>query len=672
MRGVIAAAAALVALVAVPTAHEGLPATTKIVFESYSDGDFEIYAVDPETGAIAKLTNNTFEDSSPTPSPDGTKVAFYSARGISVVNADGTGRRLLNGCFGYNLSWSPDSSRLVCEGENGLTVVHADGTGVQPLGADGYAPSWSPDGSTIAYVGSDDAEIHAVDPSGGAPRLLAAHHASNLTRPAWSPDSSALVFVSEEPGSLRNDLFLVRADGGGLRRLTSNIFDERPAWSPDGRLIAYTGRPAKNTLAVYTIFPDGTGKGLAAAGRHGESFSTPSWSPEGFRLAYVRGRFAGYGIDGDIFAVDDEGIRVQLTRPFPNGWSVSSATWAAGALEGGALPRKPKWLSLPKSRQIGGKPVLAAVFGTGNTAAAPQPADCAPFVVWRLGKRSRSIDPCGDVLLDLGVAGDRLAWVTAAFSHTEYPQYLEVAEPGRSSQVISTAEANPETGAGDYVDALRGDGSLLAFNFWHLNGKGAVSNLTTWRVLTPGSLSAEQCPASSGDVAPGFSRQRCHRLRGGDGMWLLSASGGRMVGIKANGRILVLRADGRIADRGPLIHPEQLLGARVQGKRLIMLTKDFLLVGGSRFRIATGIGLSDPVLLGGFGNFVLYRRGAVHLVRLSDGRDVALRAAGQAPPVDAQLGKTGLFYLYNQLYTRKPGRILFVPFSKLNALVKAG
>ncbi|MBA3718276.1 MAG: PD40 domain-containing protein, partial [Actinobacteria bacterium] len=481
-------------------------------------------------------------------------------------------------------------------------------------------------------------------------------------------------FISEEPNSFRNDLFLVRADGTGLRRLVTDIFDDRPAWSPDGMKVAFTGRPNKNTLAVYTIAPDGTGKALAAAGKHGETVSEPTWSPEGNQLAYVRGRFAGDGIDGDLFVVNADGVRRPVTTPFSSGALVSSPTWAAGPLEGGKAPPKLRWLSLPKKQQVGGRPVLAAVFGTGKTAAAPQRADCAPFVVWHLGKRSRSINPCGDVdvLVDLAVAGDRLAWVTAAVSHTELPQYLEVAEPGRTSQVISTAEADPETGAGDYVDTLRGDGSLLVFNFWHENGKGAVSNLTTWRVLPPGSRSAEKCPASTGDVAPGFSRRRCLRLRAGDGMALLSVSGGRIVGVKAGGRILVLRGDGRVANQGPIINPTQFLGARVQDKRLIMLTKDFVIAGSKRFRIVTGMGLPDPVLLGGFGNFVLYRRGAVHLVRLSDGRDVALRAVGQATPVDAQLGKAGLFYLYNQLYTRKPGRILFVPFSRLNALVKAG
>ena len=49
--------------------------------------------------------------------------------------------------------------------------------------------------------------------------------------PAWSPDGSALAFVSDRHGS--PDLFLLRADGTGLTRLTSSPgVETRPLWLP--------------------------------------------------------------------------------------------------------------------------------------------------------------------------------------------------------------------------------------------------------------------------------------------------------------------------------------------------------------------------------------------------------------------------------------------------------
>jgi Tol biopolymer transport system component len=682
MRGLLALAAALAALVAVPAAHEASPSTSKIVYESYSDGDYEIYAIDPETKVVAKLTSNTFEDSSPTPSPDGTEVAFYSASGTAVVNADGTGRRRLSGCTGYNLSWSPDGSMIACEGENSgdIANVQADGTGAHKLaGVEGYAPSWSPDGGTIAYVGSDQG-IYAVDPAGGLVRQLTSHDASDLDLLAWSPDSKTIAFVSQEPDqSYRNDLYVVTADGNDLRRLVTNVSDESPAWSPDGALIAFTAPTAKKSVsAVYTISPDGSGKALAAAGVHGETATQPSWSPDGSQLAYVRGRFGGYAVDGDVFVVSRDGIRRQVTTPFPSGGSFSSPAWTEGTVQNGAQPPKLRWLPLPKTHQVGSKPVLAAVFGSGRTAAAPRQAECAPFVVWKLGTRSRSIDPCrdADLLLDMAVAGDRLAWVTAAVSHTEFPQYLDVAEPGHKGVVIASAEADPETGAGEYIDTLRGDGSLLAFNFWQENLNGSVSKLTSWRVLPPGSRSAQKCPASRGEIAPGESARRCLRLRAGNGTRLLSISDGRIVGVKSGRLVRILGPDGRLIRS--LRASSSVLGAQVQGSRLVVLTAMQLQVFTSkgktvaRYALAKGADLPSPQLLHGSGNFALYWRGAVHLVRLSDGRDHVLTAAGQAPPVDAQLGRRGLFYVYNQQQTSKPGRILFVSNAKLAGLVKAG
>jgi hypothetical protein len=59
---------------------------------------------------------------------------------------------------------------------------------------------------------------------------------------------------------------------------------------------------------------------------------------------------------------------------------------------------------------------------------------------------------------------------------------------------------------------------------------------------------------------------------------------------------------------------------------------------------------------------VVYRTGgALHLLRLSNGRNVALDLPGAAPPFDAQLVGGGLFVAWNQMHARHPGRLAFVP-----------
>jgi hypothetical protein len=58
---------------------------------------------------------------------------------------------------------------------------------------------------------------------------------------------------------------------------------------------------------------------------------------------------------------------------------------------------------------------------------------------------------------------------------------------------------------------------------------------------------------------------------------------------------------------------------------------------------------------------------AIHLVRLADGKDVVLDIAKQAGPSHAELEPAGLFYSWNEPYTRRPGRLAFVPWEDVVA-----
>jgi streptogramin lyase len=81
--------------------------------------------------------------------------------------------------------------------------------------------------------------------------------------PAWSPDGNMIAVEVFEGGNW--DLYLVQADGSGVRELTDLPGDEnRPTWAPDGTKIAFMGSttPSSEDISasfdVYTIEPDGT------------------------------------------------------------------------------------------------------------------------------------------------------------------------------------------------------------------------------------------------------------------------------------------------------------------------------------------------------------------------------------------------------------------------------
>ncbi len=93
--------------------------------------------------------------------------------------------------------------------------------------------------------------------------------------PSPSTLEGRLVFQVSSGGSL----YLIRADGHGLRLLTDGL---DPAWSPDGAWIAFTRW--RTPWGVYRIRPDGSDEQRVVDGIR---FKEVAWSPDGSRLAFT-------------------------------------------------------------------------------------------------------------------------------------------------------------------------------------------------------------------------------------------------------------------------------------------------------------------------------------------------------------------------------------------------
>jgi Tol biopolymer transport system component len=129
--------------------------------------------------------------------------------------------------------------------------------------------------------------------------------AAQWERAAWSPDGKRLAFTGGFGSEDANrDIWIVRADGSGRRRLTSDGASFHPVWSPDGEWIYYARQPDDHPAAVtmsdglteqpvwiWAIRPDGSDRReVTSAVRAG--FETPgSFSPDGKTLAYTRGTY---------------------------------------------------------------------------------------------------------------------------------------------------------------------------------------------------------------------------------------------------------------------------------------------------------------------------------------------------------------------------------------------
>ncbi|NJN67888.1 MAG: hypothetical protein HC884_14850 [Chloroflexaceae bacterium] len=242
----------------------GLP----IVFVSSRHGNLELYRVNADGSNMERLTWTPTDETSPTWSPDGRKIAFAarhnSQSDLFVMNHDGTGVVTLT---------------------TGLDGDHADAT----------LPAWSPDGTRIAFVSTHDgnADISLIAADGSTPPVQLTDHPATDTQPAWSPDGTRIVFVSDREGS--EDLYVMSSDSVSMTsatRLTNHpAADTQPAWSPDGTRIAFVSTRDGNA-DIYWMLADAT-EPITRLTHASADDTQPFWSADGNSLLFVSTR------DGD-------------------------------------------------------------------------------------------------------------------------------------------------------------------------------------------------------------------------------------------------------------------------------------------------------------------------------------------------------------------------------------
>jgi Tol biopolymer transport system component len=172
-----------------------------------------------------------------------------------------------------------------------------------PPGGFDIGYGYSPNGSRILYARFDSHGQHgtllSVKTDGShpirlSPRRLWVIDLGFFDRVGadWSPNGSRVTFAAfspTAPQSLAAGLFVVRADGTGLRRITPKGLGALSAqWSPNGALIAFTGCKLMKTSCgnpqAWTVHPNGSGLRRVTTRADGGEFWTPTWSPNSRKL----------------------------------------------------------------------------------------------------------------------------------------------------------------------------------------------------------------------------------------------------------------------------------------------------------------------------------------------------------------------------------------------------
>jgi TolB protein len=271
---------------------------------------------------VVQLTNDSAFNSYPFWSPDGARIAFVSSdgvhAGIRVMERDGRGLTQVTDDRSWNLftefdPWSPDGKKLLFLSDGGrgldLWTMNPDGTGkvrltesgcIVPIpGLSGYGADWSADGRGIVYTSClfDDAAIQEVnlsairteadiwimDADGGNKKQLTTDGDARL--PLWQPQGDRIAYLADRTGN--REIWTMQSDGTGKTQVT---FSEGSvsgySWSPDGARIAYVVASPPGTLpefSLWVIDSDGSGSEQLTTGNRDTS---PVWSPDGTRIAF--------------------------------------------------------------------------------------------------------------------------------------------------------------------------------------------------------------------------------------------------------------------------------------------------------------------------------------------------------------------------------------------------
>jgi Tol biopolymer transport system component len=516
-RGLFAAISALLlapvlGVIAPQHAHATTPGLNgKIAFTSDLDGRTEVYTANIDGSGVTELTDSAAA-ADPSWSPDGSSISYAGGpdpAGIYTIAANGgTPHRVTDGSF--MTAWSGDGARLAFVGSNNgsgpdIFTVNLDGTGRQDVAPGSVSPAWSPDGSRIAYRGFDGIYIANADGSNKT-RLTTLTGDDN---PSFSPDGTKIAFDSAGGGSQRQ-VWIMNVDGSNQVQLTlsSTTQASAPSWSPDGTsLVVRTFDGSNYALAVMK--PDGTE--LHTVISNMGTVDEPDWQPipkpkppfDG-RITFMSPRNDGFHLytalpDGsDIRTLTSEftrditpswspdGSRVAFIRTTPDAQQSIDVMNADGTnahtviAESRLVPEPPEWSPDGSKLSYTIYPDLSASTDRDIWTVNADGAGATPLIAGPTWDSSLSWSPSGDKVVYADIAG------------------IMIANPDGTNPVALTTAV---TGGGDDGPRFSPDGTKIVWSRRAASG----SDTQIWRMNADGTGQTQLTSQPGVNAGPRYS-----------------------------------------------------------------------------------------------------------------------------------------------------------------------
>jgi Tol biopolymer transport system component len=173
------------------------------------------------------------------------------------------------------------------------------------LASRGGASSTLP--GTIVFTSNRDGDfdLYSMRPDGSGFRKLTRNAPSGRkhwdeSSPAWSPDGRLIAFARRRTdlGAVSSDVYVMNADGSGERRITNNaIVDIEPDWTRDGKLVFFTYPTSRSGRRVALDLRRPRARPVTLGRVFGPL------SPDGRLVLFARPERAGY----DIYSVHLDG-----------------------------------------------------------------------------------------------------------------------------------------------------------------------------------------------------------------------------------------------------------------------------------------------------------------------------------------------------------------------------